>query len=765
MTADAFSWMADVIPDATETPATAELKSLPAQWVCWRYETRNGKQTKPPMLPFAGETQDHIYADHADPATWGDYDQAVAYQEERGYAGVGVVLARGIAGVDLDHCRDKETGEIDPAAMAIVKRLGSYTEISPSLTGLKIFLRCARPVPHGIKKERDGWEIEMYTDRRYFTVTERHLPGTPAILADATEAFHELYNELAGPTGPKARPDVKFSANGHGKPDLDALGIGTAYRALIEHGAPAGSDRSAVDQSVITHLVRLGLDDDQIKAVYDHYPIGTAGKYAEKGRNAEDYLARSIANARAFVSANGRGPAAQDGQDEGPERLGDYGHARALSGLMTGEYRWVRQWKSWLGYRAGRWQPIDSAEIAVDGSERLRTYYAPWIAAAPGKEAFEARAKYAAQTYRYNGMTAALSFLRGWDGFKTEAEAFDTDPWLLNVANGTLDLRTGELLPHDPAHLLTKQAPVAYDPAARPKRWAEHVELFLPDDKIRKQVQRDLGTALVGATLEEMLAIWYGLGANGKSTTARVVMSVLGDYGISAARDLLLRKKHEEHPTALADLAGRRLVFSAEADDGQRLNESLVKDLTGGDRKKARFMYGDFFEFEQTFSIVLFVNHKPVITGTDDGIWRRLRLVPWAYQIPPAERRPQEEVVSELLAEAPAILNWLLDGLRDWQDDPHWIAPAVQAATAAYRKEQDRLGGFVGDCCELGTYYTVTVADLYERYTAYCQTEDEEPLSKRAFGKNLRDRGLETKRATGGAREWHGIRLQRASDA
>jgi putative DNA primase/helicase len=444
-----------------------------------------------------------------------------------------------------------------------------------------------------------------------------------------------------------------------------------------------------------------------------------------------------------------------------PEIAGDYGHARVLSVVLRDRFRYARHRAAWLRYLDGRWQPADSAEVAKTGSEELRELYAAWLTAATDKDTFKARAAYAGQVYQQARMAAALFFLRGWPGFMTEPDQWDADAWLLNVANGVLDLRNGELLPHLPQYLLTKQAPVSYDPTATGTYWLKHVERFLPDPDIRRQVQRDLGLALVGAPLEESLPIWYGVGANGKSTTARVVLSVLGDYGIMAAPELLLVQKNAEHQTQVADLVGRRLVFAAEADDGRRLATARVKNLTGGDTKKARFMYGDYFEFDQTFSIVLFVNHRPVITDTSDGMWRRIRLIPWTYQIPEGERLPQEGVVAALLTEAPAILNWLLEGLQDWRRDPHWVAPAVVAATTAYRQEQDRLGGFLGDCCELGPFFTAAVADVYARYEQHCKDEGEEAVNKSTFGKLLRDRGLSTKRVTGGARAWQGLRLMK----
>jgi putative DNA primase/helicase len=451
-------------------------------------------------------------------------------------------------------------------------------------------------------------------------------------------------------------------------------------------------------------------------------------------------------------------------EPEQPDAERDLGHAQVLARLWQDRYRWAAHRGCWMRWTGQRWEPADEAQVAVAAAETLRAEYAARVAAAQDREEVQKWGKRILETCSYTRITGALNFLRGWPGFFTKAGEWDADPWALNVLNGTLDLRTGALRPHNPRDLCTKLASVAFDPLADGSAWQAHVERFLPNASVRRQVQRDLGLSLVGAVLEETLSIWYGVGANGKTTTARVVQRVLGDYARKAAPDLLIASKYERHPTEVADLCGARLAFSVEVDAGKRLAEALVKDLTGGDTKKARFMRQDFFEFEQTFSLVLIVNHKPVVQGTDDGIWRRIRLIPWEYRIPDSEKRPQDEVVAELAG--PAVLNWLLAGLKDWQEDHHWVAPEVQAATEAYRAEQDVLGDFLAECCEFGPRYTVGVGELYEAYTGWCSEVGEDPIGKTRFGSLLRQRGLGQKRKPHTReRQWLGLRLRRDEPA
>jgi len=437
----------------------------------------------------------------------------------------------------------------------------------------------------------------------------------------------------------------------------------------------------------------------------------------------------------------------------------DLAHAEALAELWQNRYRWAVHRGCWMTWTGQRWEPVTEQQAAATAARDLRVRYAAQLSEARDRETVARLTELVMETCTYTRIQGALNFLKGFPGFHTKAEQWDADPWLLNVANGVIDLRTGELRPHDSADLCTKLAPVNYDPEAKGQSWEEHIRYFLPSDDVRRQVQRDLGMALVGADIEEMLPIWYGVGANGKSTTARAIQAVLGDYASRAAPNLLIQRRNEQHPTEIADLAGRRVVFSVEVSNNARLDEAKAKDLSGGDRIKARYMRQDFFEFESTWTIFLLCNHKPVVSGTDLGIWRRLRLVPWSVSMPVEQQQPQELVVERLAAEGSAILRWLLDGLADWRREPHWMAAEVRAATNDYQVEQDRLGGFLADCCEERPNVSVAVGELYDAYTKWCEENGEEPLGKRAFGERLRDRGIAQRRSDKGRRLWVGIRI------
>ena len=442
-----------------------------------------------------------------------------------------------------------------------------------------------------------------------------------------------------------------------------------------------------------------------------------------------------------------------------PDALSEYAVSEALAFELRGVLRYADHRGRWMKYDNGVWQPITDSEAAELSVWAAEAYFLREIATTTSQDQKKRLTKILESVYRSNVIRGALFFLAGKQGFATRYEEWDSHPFLLPCNNGVVNLKTQNLEPHSPDFLFTKRFKADYDPQAECPKWQAHMERFLPDPEIRRHVQRSLGMALVGKALDEKLEIWWGNeGGNGKSTTIETLLQIFGDYGTMAAPDLLIQSKHEPHPTRLADLAGRRLVFTVESDNDKQLAEGTVKRLTGEGKQKGRFMRQDFFEFDQTFDLFLVTNHRPKIIGTDNAIWRRIRIVPFTVIIELSERRPREEVVAEMVSEASGILNWLLAGLRDWQSDNWWVAPAVRAVTDEYRKEQDRIGGFLADCCELGQYYTVDKGQLYAEYCQWCQGNGEDAVSKRLFGDLLKGKGI-TEVRNNKARKWLGIRL------
>jgi putative DNA primase/helicase len=273
-------------------------------------------------------------------------------------------------------------------------------------------------------------------------------------------------------------------------------------------------------------------------------------------------------------------------------------------------------------------------------------------------------------------------------------------------------------------------------------------------------MQRSLGRCLSGDITEQILPIWYGAGANGKSTIVTAILETMGPgYAMKANTDFLMQSRGDRHPTELASLFGMRLVVASETQQGRKLNEALVKDLTGGERLQARRMREDFWEFNPTHKVILLTNHKPCVSGTDDAIWRRLRLVPfsvrfWDPEEPEAhgknlaeQSKQDKQLPEKLRAEREGILAWLVRGCLDWQRDGLTLPNKVQVATSEYRAAEDLLAQFLAECCIQGPDYRCRAKALYGFYKQWIGQES--CMSHRVFGESLTLRGFQRQTSNG----------------
>jgi len=325
-------------------------------------------------------------------------------------------------------------------------------------------------------------------------------------------------------------------------------------------------------------------------------------------------------------------------------------------------------------------------------------------------------------------------------------DQLDSDPWVFNCTNGTTDLRTGETRKATQSDLITRCAGVAYDPAAKAPTWLSCMNTWMGENpEVVPYLQIAVGYCLTGITREQCLHVMYGHGANGKSTFVNTILAMLGDYATQADAGTIMLKRDDKIRNDVARLAGVRFVGVTELEDGQRLAESLVKSMTGGDRIVARFLFHEDFEYTPQFKLWLSGNHLPQIRGTDHAIWRRIRLIPFTVTIPEEDRDLQ--LPAKLRDELPGILNWALEGCRLWQRDGLNPPESVMAATGQYREEQDTLAIFIADCCTVSPNMAVQPARLYDAYVAWAGKGH--TMSQTAFGRRLEERGF-VKRKTGG---------------
>ena len=354
-------------------------------------------------------------------------------------------------------------------------------------------------------------------------------------------------------------------------------------------------------------------------------------------------------------------------------------------------------------------------------------------------------------------LSAMIKLARGIPGVIVNHEELDAAPDLLNVTNGTVDLRTGRLRPHDPADLCTKQVPVRYDPASVAPLWKACVERWQPDSEILDYIQREIGAGATGYATET-LSIHHGGGANGKSKFFGAIQSILGPYSVEPHKSLLITTKHDQHATVIADLFRVRLAVSSETKATAQLDDEQVKNLTGGDRLRGRRIREDPWSFNPSHTLVMFSNHRPRVQGVDEGIWRRVRLVDWPTTIPVAER--DEYLSDKLAAEASGILLWIVDGAQRYLTEGLKAPDKVRLDTDKYRLAEDTVGSFIAEAIDFDSRADVESSKLVD---LHAQWAADNGLAADAHWKKvatrLREQGATPERRNRG-RYWRGIRLR-----
>lgn len=497
----------------------------------------------------------------------------------------------------------------------------------------------------------------------------------------------------------------------------------------------------------------------------------------QNGKRARQPSQRPAPNAR---------PAAADSPHET-----DRGNATRLVERHGADLRHVHPWKRWLCYDGTRWGADTTGEAIRRAKDTIAALYRDAAAeiehiahevqlAADGPSKLQLTAKlkeaqrlltWALKSEQAPRLDALLNLARS--DLPIVPADLDSDVMLFNVVNGTIDLRTGRLRPHRRDDWLTKLCPTPFDRAATCPRWERTLDtIFDGDTELVEYLQRYLGYALTGDVREQTLPVWWGAGANGKSTIINAILETVGlDYGGMVPAELLMENRGEQHPTILADLFGKRLMVAAETSQGRRLNEARLKTLTGGDRIKARRMREDPWEFTPTHKLLLVTNHKPEVRGTDHALWRRLRLVPFvvrfldaaapenANRTIPDHLRIDRDLPFALRAERPGILAWLVRGCLDWQRYGLPCPTAVRGATEEYRTAEDVVGTFIAEHCVTGgADFRIRAGALYAAFVKAAEEARERPLTQKRFGEALTERGIE--RFQSGGWWYRGIALR-----
>jgi putative DNA primase/helicase len=337
---------------------------------------------------------------------------------------------------------------------------------------------------------------------------------------------------------------------------------------------------------------------------------------------------------------------------------------------------------------------------------------------------------------------------------------FDSNQMLFNVKNGTIDLSTGKIRAHRRQDLLTCVCPIDYDGNARCPIWISFLQRVLPGQSVIDYVQKMTGYWLTGLTSEQAIFFLYGVGANGKSTFMSTIMDLLGPYAHRGSDDLLIRKRgsSDDNATKYGELRGKRLVMIMESEEGDRLNESTIKELTGGDVLRGRFLYKDAFTFKPTHKFVIAMNYRPIFRGGDAAMVRRLRMLPFDTTIPENERDPL--LSAKLKAELPGILNWAIEGCLCWQKDGLKAPESITIATKDWSTDQDMLGQFIEESCTVGTGLFCHKTEFHNSYKEWIEEQGESPVSSRRLGEIMLSRGFKTQKKHNGIRNYTGIEIK-----
>lgn len=439
-----------------------------------------------------------------------------------------------------------------------------------------------------------------------------------------------------------------------------------------------------------------------------------------------------------------------------PEGRTDNANAERFVESHSNDIRFIQEMGQWANYDGKKWD-ID-VEAAV--LQKAREYAAELLPIAQLVDLADpltqlAMRKFATQSNSKRAITDCLKLAKGDRRISLRVEQIDPHRGLINLRNGTLDLRTGQLRKHDPSDHIFQIANADYVPGADCPQWKAALQrIFDKDASLIDYVQIALGYAASGEANEQILFIGHGNGNNGKSTLTKTVNLTLGDYAHPASFDLFQKSYTRQHPTEIAQLFGKRFVPISELPSGWGVDEARVKQLTGGDMLTARCMRQDFWKFSPTHTFWMSANYLPIISGREEGIWRRIRVIPFNVDLS-AVGNVDKDIASRMVRdEAPGILNWIMEGYQKWKEHGLGQIPdAVREKTNEYRRDQDCVSNFVKECCEENDAFSVSLKQLYAAYLEFGGK-----LGRKDFGNRIRSLGYECSRDGKGYRV-RGLRL------
>ena len=758
-----------------------ELRNL-EQWGLFelKWVEARKKNTKIPINPYDGSA-----GKSNDPSTWSDFDTAMrALNDVERADGLAFYFANGYVGLDIDHIdsnlEDWRAGDNDPNNL--VNKFqdltdNTYMEVSQSGTGIHAIFKGKIPG----KRRRKG-NYEMYQTGRFFALTGNNIIPDPTIKSMSDDEMKTLYEFLFG----KDNIVQLHSENDNITPvDLSVAEIikraensaktGTRFTMFMKGGwEQFYSSHSEADMAFANDLAFwTGRDFHKMDTIFRNSSL-MREKFDEK-HGAVTY-GTSLLNKAINETQNIYNPESDSQDSESsytfsfnedktkkimPRSWDDQGRGLRMRDQFATVLKFNAVDKKWFFFNGSYWQEDIGNQRVELAAERV----ANSIKKEKPELSFSTKTdedKAMNEWYRFQKDSRShMAKMHMIDEFKkyviVKHGEFDKEDMLLNTESGYVDLSSGELHDHDIDKKFSHQTVAEYSDNVDAPLWEKFLnQIFNNDEELIHYVQKAIGYSFTGSVDEQCLFILNGRGRNGKSVFSNVVSDVAGNYAKQMNVQTIVAKKNQSGSanSDVARLEGARIVTSSELNEGDRFDESLVKQLTGGDKILARFLYGSEFEYKPKFKIWMATNHLPIIRGTDDGIWRRIKIIPFNIQIP--KEKVDKKLEYKLKAEYTGILNWIVQGAIMWQQEGLEDPEAVTKVIETYRAEMDPLDAFLEECCTTGQNYSIKAREMYDAYHEWAKESEEYKMSMTKFGREMRKKLLRVKRRDG----WYYVGLK-----
>ena len=758
-----------------------ELRNL-KQWGLFelKWVEARKKNTKIPINPYDGSA-----GKSNDPSTWSDFDTAMrALNDVERADGLAFYFANGYVGLDIDHIdsnlEDWRAGDNDPNNL--VNKFqdltdNTYMEVSQSGTGIHAIFKGKIPG----KRRRKG-NYEMYQTGRFFALTGNTIIPDPTIKSMSDDEMKTLYEFLFG----KDNIVQLHSESDNITPvDLSVAEIikraensaktGTRFTMFMKGGwEQFYASHSEADMAFANDLAFwTGRDFHKMDTIFRNSSL-MREKFDEK-HGAVTY-GTSLLNKAINETQNIYNPESDSQDSESsytfsfnedktkkivPRSWDDQGRGLRMRDQFATVLKFNAVDKKWFFFNGSYWQEDIGNQRVELAAERV----ANSIKKEKPELSFSTKTdedKAMNEWYRFQKDSRShMAKMHMIDEFKkyviVKHGEFDKEDMLLNTESGYVDLSSGELHDHDIDKKFSHQTLAEYSDNVDAPLWEKFLnQIFNSDEELIHYVQKAIGYSFTGSVDEQCLFILNGRGRNGKSVFSNVVSDVAGNYAKQMNVQTIVAKKNQSGSanSDIARLEGARIVTSSELNEGDRFDESLVKQLTGGDKILARFLYGSEFEYKPKFKIWMATNHLPIIRGTDDGIWRRIKIIPFNIQIP--KEKVDKKLEYKLKAEYTGILNWIVQGAIMWQQEGLEDPEAVTKVIETYRAEMDPLDAFLEECCTTGQNYSIKAREMYDAYHEWAKESEEYKMSLNKFGREMSKKLLRVKRRDG----WYYVGLK-----